>query len=103
MPAFFAGNFIHYSLLTTRSLPRRLAEQHLLRFLVVGEVAAIFLSDRPAPFHRRPRRQRLEPALEVGEVVEILPLVPVGPDPADAGHVGDGVVAGEIVAVGEAL
>ena len=54
--------------------------------------------------HRRgPRPDRLEPALEVGEVLELLALPLVRHDPRIARHVGDRIVAGDEVAVGQPL
>ena len=61
----------------------------------------------PCPLHRpfdgRPGHDGLEPALEVGKVIEILALVLVGPHPAYASHVGDRIVASQELPVRQAL
>src|SRR5262249_52677902 len=52
---------------------------------------------------RGPRLDRLEPALEVGEVLELLALPLPRHDPRIARHVGDRVFAGDEIAAGELL
>ena len=61
-------------------------------------------ADRHAALDARPRRQLLEPALEVGELLDVLALLLPADGPRVAGHVGDGVlVAGQVAAVVEAV
>src|SRR3954447_19614431 len=50
-----------------------------------------------------PLADGLEPALEMREVVDVLALVLVRHDPGIARHVGNGVIAGDELAIGEAL
>src|SRR6266446_779049 len=51
--------------------------------------------------HRRPRADRLEPALEMRKIPELLALPLVGHDPGIARHVGDRIVAGDEGAIGK--
>src|SRR5581483_9268334 len=76
--------------------PRALAEQHALHFRILHiDALAQFEAERHAALHRRPRLDRLQPALHMREVVDVLVLPFPEIDPADAGHVGDRIFAGE--------
>src|SRR5215207_1008193 len=70
-----------------------LPEEHLLGVLrhrgADGRVH--FLRLLIGPDRRRARLDRLEPALEVREIVEVLPLALIRNDPRIRGHVGDGL------------
>src|SRR5215216_2064475 len=50
---------------------------------------------------RRAGLDRLEPALQMREIVEILPLALMRHDPGIRSHVGDGISAGDELAVGK--
>src|SRR5690606_6064081 len=51
------------------ALPCPLAEQDLLRFLVVAKLAPVLPAHRHAALDGRTRHDRLEPALQIGELV----------------------------------
>src|SRR5690242_20625697 len=88
-----------------RTSARPLAEQHGLRLLVVGEVDGRCDDglDGKAALDVRARKHRLEPALEMGELLDVLPLPLPAFRPADASDVGDRIGAGEEVTVRESL
>src|SRR5579862_5882880 len=52
--------------------------------------------------HRRPVLHGLEPALHMGEIVEILPLPLPQHAPRIGRHIGNRIVAREVLAIGEA-
>lgn len=60
-----------------RGLARRLTEQDLLGFLIVGNVATFGLADFYPALNGRPGTDRFEPALEIGKVIQVLTLVGV--------------------------
>src|SRR5690606_40457394 len=49
------------------------------------------------------REQLLIPAIQVGEIIEVLPLPLMRLDPSDRSHVGDGIVARQELAVCQPL
>src|ERR1700728_3740945 len=81
----------------------RLSEQYAAGGLGDGRLSVYLLSDRIGALHRGPRADRLEPALEVRKVLELLTLPLVGHDPGIACHVGDGIGPGDEFAIGEPL
>src|SRR5690606_18819943 len=72
------------------------AEQHLLRLLAHRAAAHLVLEELQPLLHGRPRVDRVEPALQVRIVLELLSLALVGPDPGEHGDVGDRVLSREI-------
>src|SRR5271166_3026860 len=85
--------------------PRPLPEQNLARLLVRLEVVLLAAGDveRKSALHGRTRRRRVEPAREMRELGDLLPVALPAPRPADAGDVGDRVGAGEKFSIGEPL
>ena len=63
--------------------------------------AAMLPANLQCPGYCRSRLQGLEPAFQIGKIVEVLALSAIGLDPAPAGHVGNGVVSGQIGPVGK--
>src|ERR1051326_1621287 len=69
---------------------RALIEQELPDLRVLDVVLpVVFDLERQALLDRRPRLQRFEPALDVGELIGVLALALPGPRPADGRHVRD--------------
>ncbi len=83
---------------------RRLAEQDFRRILVDGRLSVDLLRAIIGAHRRRAVANRLEPALEVGKILELLALPLVGHDPRIAGHVRDRIMLPrDESAIGEAL
>src|SRR5205823_5964352 len=58
-------------------------------------------ADIESALGRRPRLDRLLPALEVGEFLDVLSLALPAQRPSDTRHVGDRIFAGQEIAVGQ--
>src|SRR5436309_12091512 len=61
------------------------------------------LSNGVCSLHCIASLNRFKPALDVGKVIEVLPLSIVQKDPRITGHIGDGVSARDEFAIGQAL
>ena len=81
-----------------------LSEQGLAGRLVGGEIdaSARGVVERERAHHRWPREHDVAPAFQMREIFELLPHAPPEPHPTDAGHVGDRIGAGEILAPSQA-
>src|SRR5579883_2687213 len=82
---------------------RRLPEEYLRGFGTVGRLGLEFFGAGVSALGRGARLDGLEPALQMGEILELLALPLIGNDPGIARHIGDRIGAGDEVAVGEAL
>src|SRR3977135_330328 len=82
---------------------RGLAEQDLFRLLGDARLGVDGLGELIGAHRRGPRLDGLEPAFQVGEILDLLALPLIRHDPRIARHVGDRVVAGDEVAPGELL
>jgi hypothetical protein len=80
-----------------------LAEQDLPRRFVHDPLRADVLGFRIGAFDRRTGADRLEPALQIGEMIEILPMTLIGHDPGIGRHVGHRIGARQKFPVGEAV
>src|SRR5690349_9390556 len=83
------------------ALVLRLAEHDLLRLLVHRTGAPLVGHELEAALYRGARLDRVEPAMEVREVLELLSLPLVGADPRIGRDVGDRIVAGEVLDLAE--
>ena len=87
--------------------PRRssgpLPEQDGLCCLVLAEIAfaGIGHRHREATLHPGPRQHGIEPAFEMRELVPILSEAHILLGPTDASHVGDRIIPGKILAMGQ--
>ena len=65
-------------------------------------MAALLSGDQSA-LYGRPRRHTIEPPLQVRKRVNILALPRIGPEPADTGHVRDGISVSQEIAAFQPL
>ena len=87
----------HASAASSRKACCGLPEQHFA--LLVGEARALahqMFARRIGALYGGARRDCLEPAFQLGEIFEVLPLRLVGNDPGIGRHVRDGIVARKI-------
>src|SRR5208282_3431392 len=81
----------------------RLSEKDALGFLRDRRLRVDFFCLGIGAHDCRPRLDALKPSLQVWEVLQFLSLAFVGNNPRVSRHVGDGVVAGDELAIGKAL